>query len=59
MRRLGNLIRRMFVPRTEPEKHESRATVETRDATEAELDEAIDESFPASDPMALHLEKDR
>jgi len=35
-----------------------REQVETRDATESEIDEAIDESFPASDPMALHLEKD-
>lgn len=60
MKRLGNLLRRVFglgdkgaaaaAPRVE---------VELRDATEPEIDEAIDESFPASDPPALHLERDR
>lgn len=62
MQRLGNLVRRVFVPRAKHERGPVRgecAAAETRDATEAELDEALDESFPASDPVALHLEKDR
>ena len=29
---------------------------ESREAIERELDEAIEESFPASDPPALHIE---
>ncbi len=59
MLRMGNLIRRVFVPRAKQEESVMpREQVETRDATEAEIDEALDESFPASDPMALRLEKD-
>lgn len=60
MHRVGNLVRRIFVPRAKQSEAESpRRNAETREATEAEIDEAIDGSFPASDPMALHLEKDR
>lgn len=60
MRRLGSLLRRMIAPSAQRKAAESpRVQVELRDATENEIDEAIDESFPASDPPALHLEKDR
>jgi hypothetical protein len=38
---------------------EHRPVIEPRQASECEIDEAVDESFPASDPPALGLEKDR
>lgn len=59
--RLGNLIRRIFVPKAKRlERRASEApSTRTREATELEIDEAVDESFPASDPPALSLEKDR
>jgi hypothetical protein len=58
--RLGRLIPRIFVrwPKGEHDRREAAERPELRDATDAEIDESIDASFPASDPPALHLEKD-
>lgn len=41
----------------EHEASPARAEPVTKDACEADLDEAVDESFPASDPPALTLER--
>jgi hypothetical protein len=58
--RLGNLLRRIFVSKAErAERARQSAPPPPREATEPEIDEAVDESFPASDPPALRLEKDR
>lgn len=60
-RRFGKLLRRVFLRKVklrDPIAMDP-PPVRTRDATEPEIDEAIDESFPASDPPALHFEKQR
>lgn len=44
---------------TESSTSEHRPVIEPRQASECEIDEAVDESFLASDPPALGLEKDR
>ncbi|MCR9217135.1 MAG: hypothetical protein ACFHWZ_11110 [Phycisphaerales bacterium] len=60
-RRFKELLRRIVLPEARRRDAIARdpPPVRTRDATEHEIDEAIDESFPASDPPALHFEKQR